>query len=620
MISRSSSVRQVSSRCRVAAGGPVGCPGSSRPLALAVAAYALTRAPRSTAPTLPVLRTYLPPPPNANFHTLGANVGGVALSPDGRRLAFGAHEADGSHRLWVRDMDSLEPYPVPGGEEAIFPFWSPDSRSIGFFARGKLKAVEASPSPPAARELADVIEPRGASWGEDGTIVFAPQNYKGLMRVPAAGGTPTPATELDKSKGETNHRWPFFLPGGKRFLYMARSPDPKSPLEVRTEILVASLDGSDKRVVITSALGATQTVYAAGFLLFRRGTNLMALAFDPDELRTSGEPMLVAKDLQGFVATGLSIFSASPDLVVYSTRVNESPSRLVLLDRSGKELSTLMGGGMLVNLALAADGKTVVVSRVEDPFPPDLWLSEIGVGREIRLTRDAVPQVSAVFQPDGKRLFFSAIQNGPWAIWEMSLPGAKDMKPFLESPTTKTSTDISPDGHWLMYREYNSGTRGDLKYVALDGDRTPRAYIATADDETHGVFSPDGRWVAYVSDDTGRKEVYVAAFPDPARRFRVSSAGGMQPRWSRDGKELFYIQADQLMASSVAAKGDDLVFSQPQPLFKLFFYTRMNPGFDLIAPYAVTPDGKFLAFVRSTKEVSPPLVVVQNWREGLTKP
>ena len=330
--------------------------------------------------------------------------------------------------------------------------------------------------------------------------------------------------------------------------------------------------------------------------------------------------MLVAKDLQGFVATGLSIFSASPDLVVYSTRVNESPSRLVLLDRSGKELSTLMGGGMLVNLALAADGKTVVVSRVEDPFPPDLWLSEIGVGREIRLTRDAVPQVAAVFQPDGKRLFFSAIAGGPWAIWEMSLPGAKDMKPFLESPTTKTSTDVSPDGRFLMFREYNSGTRGDLKYVALTGDRTPRPYIATADDETHGVFSPDGRWVAYVSDDSGRKEVYVAAFPDPARRFRVSAAGGMQPRWSRDGKELFYIQADELMASSVAPKGDDLVFSQAQPLFKLFFYTRMNPGFDLIAPYAVTPDGKFLAFVRSSKEVSPPLVVVQNWRATLKKP
>ncbi len=571
---------------------------------------------------LPVLRTYLPPPPNANFHTLGANVGGVALSPDGRRIAFGAHEADGMHRLWVRDMDALEPYMVPGGEEAIFPFWSPDSRSIGFFARGKLKTVEASPNPPAARELADVLEPRGASWGEDGTIVYAPQNFKGLMRVPAAGGTPpVPATELDKSKSETSHRWPFFLPGGKRFLYMARSPDPKSPLDVRNVVLVASLDGKERREVIPSALGATRTVYTPpGFLLFRRGTNLMALAFDLDRLQTSGEPLLVAKDVQGFVATGLSIFSATPDLLVYSTRVTDFPSRMVLLDRSGKELSTVMAGGMLINLALAADGRTVAVSRVEDPFPPDLWLSDIAVAREIRLTRDAVPQVAPVFHPDGKRLFYSAIANGPWAIWEMPLPGGKDAKPFLESETTKTSTDISPDGRYLMFREYNSGTRGDLKYVALEGDRTERTYIATADDETHATFSPDGRWVAYVSDDSGRKEIYVAAFPDPARRFRVSSAGGMQPRWSRDGKELYYIQADQLMASSVAQKGDDLVFSQAQPVFKLYFYTRMNPGFDLVSPYAVTPDGKFVAFVRSSKEVTPPLVVVQNWREGLKKP
>jgi Tol biopolymer transport system component/tRNA A-37 threonylcarbamoyl transferase component Bud32 len=570
---------------------------------------------------LPVLRTYLPPPPNANFHTLGANVGGVALSPDGRRLAFGAHEADGMHRLWVRDLDLLEPYAVVGADEAIFPFWSPDSRSIGFFARGKLKVVEASPNPPAARELADVIEPRGASWGEDGTIVYAPQNYKGLMRVPAAGGTPTPATALDASTGETSHRWPYFLPGGKRLLYMARSPDPKSPIEVRNEIVVASLDGKERRVVIPAALGATRTVYTApGFLLFRRGTNLMALAFDLDRLQTSGEPLLVAKDVQGFLATGLSIFSTTPELLVYSTRVSDSPSSLVLLDRSGKQLSTIMAGGMSINLALAANGKTVAVARVEEPFPPDLWLSDIGVAREIRLTRDAVPQVAPVFQPDGNRLFYSAISNGPWAIWEMSLPGGKDVKPFLESETTKTPTDASPDGRWLMYREYNAGTRGDLKYVALEGDRTPRTYIATADDETHAKFSPDGRWVAYVSDDSGRKEVYVAAFPDPARRFRVSTSGGMQPQWSHDGKELFYLQADQLMASSVAHKGDDLAFSQSQPLFKLLFYSRMNPGFDLVAPYAVTPDGNFVAFVRSSKEVTPPLVVVQNWQAGLKKP
>ena len=171
----------------------------------------------------------------------------------------------------------------------------------------------------------------------------------------------------------------------------------------------------------------------------------------------------------------------------------------------------------------------------------------------------------------------------------MPLPGGKDPKPFLESETTNTCYDISPDGRWLLYREFNPGTRGDLKYVALEGDRTPHTYIATADDETHGAFSPDGNWVAYVSDDSGRKEVYVASFPDPVRRFRVSSGGAMQPRWSRDGKELYYIQASQMMASVVGRHGDDLTFGQGQPLFTLAFFARMNPGFDLIAPYDVTP-------------------------------
>ncbi len=570
---------------------------------------------------LPVLRTYLPPPPNANFHTLGANVGGVALSPDGRRLAFGAHEGDGAHRLWVRDLDSLEPYVVPGGDEAIFPFWSPDSRSIAFFSRGKLKVIEASTSPPAARELAAVVEPRGGSWGEDGTIVYAPQNFKGLFRVPAAGGTPAPATEIDTSRGETSHRWPCFLPGGRRFLYMARSPDPKMPLEVRNSIMAASLDGKDRVEVISGDLGATRTVYAPpGFLLFRRGGNLMALAFDAASLRTVGEPELVAKEIHGFVATGLSIFSATQDLLVYSRRVAALPSRMVLLDRSGKELSTLMSGGMLIDLALADDGRTVAVARVEEPLPPDLWLTEIGVDREIRLTRDSDPQLAAVFHPDGRRLFFSAISSGPWAIWEMSLPGGKDVKLFLESPTTKTSTDVSPDGRYLLFREFNSGTRGDLKYVTVAGERQPQTYLATADDEAQGAFSPNGQWVAYVSDESGRKEVYVAAFPDPARRFRVSAGGGLQPKWSRDGKELFYIQADQMMAATVEHRGGELAFGRSQPLFKLSFFTRMNPGFDMVAPYAVTPDGKFVAFVRVSREVAPPLVVVQNWREELRKP
>jgi Tol biopolymer transport system component len=589
---------------------------------LAIAAFALTRSPRSgSTATLPVLRTYLPPPPNASFHALGANVGGLALSPDGRRLAFAAHEADGRHQLWVREMNELEPYAVPGGGEAIFPFWSPDGRSIGFFARGKLKVVEASRNPPPARELANVLEPRGGTWGVDGTIVYAPQNYKGLMRVPAAGGTPASATDLDKERDETSHRWPFFLPGGRRFLYMARSADPGVPLAVGNAILVGSLDGEKPREVVPATVGATRTTYSPpGLLLFRRGSDLMALGFDASALATSGEPMLVAKEVQGFFATGLSVFAASPDLLVYSNRVVDFGARLSLVDRSGKEISKLMTGGLLIQLALARDGRTVVVARVEEPLPPDLWLSEIGVGREIRLTRDTVPQVAPVFQPDGKRLFYSSLSNGPWDIWEVSFPGGKDAKPFLVSETTKTACDTSPDGRWLLYRDFQPETSGDLMYVPVEGDRKPIPYIATADDETHGAFSPDGKWVAYVSDDSGRREVYVASFPNPARRFRVSSGGAMQPRWSRDGKELYYLQSNQMMAVPVEHRGEELAFGASQALFKLSVYARMNPGFDLIAPYDVTPDGKFVLFLREGNEEIPPLVVVQNWREGLKKP
>jgi Tol biopolymer transport system component len=588
----------------------------------ALAAFGLIRTHRTgAAATLPVLRTFLPAPPNANFHALGANVGGIALSPDGRRLAFAAHEPDGMHRLWVRDLDALDPYAVPGGEEAIFPFWSPDGRSIGFFARGKLKVIEASPSPPPARDITDVLEARGGSWGANGTIVYAPANYRGLLRVSAAGGKPVAVTELDKSRNETSHRWPVFMPGGHRFLYMARSVDPKTPIDVRNAVMVGSIDGDKPREVIPSSIGATRTMYARpGYLLFRRTGNLMALPFDLRTLTTSGEPLLLEKDVQGFSATGLAVFEVSDDYLVYATRVSESTSRMSLVDRSGKELSTLMAEGTLIQIALGRDGRSIAVARVEDPLPPDLWFSEIGVGREIRLIRDSIPQVAPVFQPDGKRLFYSSLSNGPWDIWEMSLPGGKDPKPFLQSETTKICNDTSPDGRWLLYREFNPGTRGDLKYVALEGDRTPHTYIATADDETHGAFSPDGKWVAYVSDDSGRREVYVASFPDPVRRFRVSSGGGMQPRWSHDGKELYYQYASQILASPVGRHGEDLVIGEGQPLFKLPFFLRMNPGFDLIAPFDVTPDGKFIVLLRAREDTNPPLVVVQNWRAGLKKP
>ncbi|HSE62518.1 MAG TPA: protein kinase [Thermoanaerobaculia bacterium] len=583
---------------------------------LAVAAFALTSAsrqrlrPRTT-------RAYLLPPPNTTFHLIGANVAPPAVSPDGRRIAFGARDADGSIRLWVRELEALEAYAVPGGEGALFPFWSPDSRSIAFFAKGKLKVVEATPSPPAPRDLADVVEPRGGTWGEDGTILFVPENLSPLMRVAAAGGTPEPATRLDRAAGETAHRWPSFLPGGRRFLYEIRRAggDPNAP-GMTFASFVGSLEGGEKRAVLSE--GRATTYVPPGYLVFRRANSLMAVSCDSRSLSFRGDPVVLAESSEAFAATGVSLFSVSKDLLVYPPRIAATLTRLVWLDRSGKELSTVGPAERVTNFALSPDGRRAVTVQIEEGSPPDLWLFDTEVGRGIRLTRDGAAQTLPVFSSDGARIFLSAYSRGPWNLWEIT-PQGRDLKPFLESDSSKSANDVSPDGRYLLYREFNRGTRGDLKVVSLTGERRPRAFIATVDEETNGDFSPDGRWVAYTSDESGRKEVYVASFPDPTLRFRVSGEGGSQPRWSRDGKEIFYVRSGQLMAAVVGRRGGDLVFGESRALFPLRLSTQVDPAFDSVTNYDVAPDGRFLANLRAGEDAPTPLVLVENWRETLKK-
>ncbi len=206
-----------------------------------------------------------------------------------------------------------------------------------------------------------------------------------------------------------------------------------------------------------------------------------------------------------------------------------------------------------------------------------------------------MPQLSPVFTPDGQRLFFSQYIEGPWNVFEMPTHGAGEPKLFLRSPSNAAPTDVSPDGRYLMYREFNPGTRGDLKFVSLTGERNPQTFIASVDDESNADFSPDGHWVAYSSDESGHLEIYVASFPAPTRRFRVSAEGGSQPRWSRDGKELYYVRDGWLLAAAVGRQGDSLTFGSGQALFRLPLFSTFDPGFEVVTRYDVAPDGRFLA-------------------------
>jgi eukaryotic-like serine/threonine-protein kinase len=558
-----------------------------------------------------LLRVSLPPPPNSSFYFLEANNGRVAISPDGRRLAFSALDAEGTVRLWVRPLDAEASFPIAGSEGAFLPFWSPDGRSLGFFAQGKLKTVEASATAASPRPLVNVLEARGGSWSADGTILYSPWGAGGLYRVTAQGGDPAPVTRLEGE--ERDHRWPWFLPGGRRFLYEARYEQAE-----RNAIYVGSLDSKEKRFLLQA--DSDLAFVPPGFLFFRSGDRLMVSAFDASSLRLSGEAVEVARGIESFPPTSGSIFSASQDLLAFAPHSEARLSRLVWLDRSGRDAGTLGAPANYLGPRLTRDGRHLAVSIIENfARPPDVWLYETNLGTGTRLTHASRVSLMPVFSPDGSKVVFSSNRKGAWNLYETDVSNPVGDRPVLESTLPKWPCDFTPDGRFLLYREYSSETRGDLKYLPMTGDRKPRSFVATAYDEGSGAFSPSGGWVAYTSDESGRTEVHVTSFPDASRHYRVSSGGGTQPRWSPDGRELFYLSGNKMMSVSVAKQGDDIAFGASQVLFERPFQTFGGTAFNISSRYDVSRDGRILALVRASDQPPPPLTLVFHWTEMLKK-
>jgi eukaryotic-like serine/threonine-protein kinase len=580
--------------------------------ALAIAAAIVTfAASRRQAPRKEIVRAFLPAPPDNYFHFLEANCGPVAVSPDGRRLAFSATDGQETVRLWMRAVDAESAFPIPGTEGALFPFWSPDGRSLGFFSRGRLRTVEASAAAATPRALANVLEARGGSWGPDGTILFCASNASPVYRVSSSGGNPVAVTAL--AEGERNHPWPWFLPDGRRFLYEIRF----GQLE-RSGIYVGSLDSREKRLLLQTD---SSVVYAPpGYLLLRKGGRLVAVPFDAHSLEIKGEAVELSKGVESFPPTGGSIFSASEDLLAFAPESKLRLSRLVWLDRSGKEVGSLGGPANYITPRLSPDGRQLAVSITENlANPPDVWLYDTRMGTGTRLTHRSRAALGPVFSPDGSRVVFFSAVGGAWDLFEVEISHPETDRPLLQSERPKFPNDLSPDGQFLLYREYNSDSRGDLKFLPLAGDRKPRTFIATPYDEGGGVFSPDGRWVAYMSDETGRNEVHVAAFPDGSRRYRVTSGGGAHPRWSRDGRELFYVSGKSMMSVPVEKQGADLTFGQSRSLFEKQLQTFGATGFYQASRYDVSADGRFLVVLRASEESPPPLTLIFNWTEMLRR-
>ena len=527
--------------------------------------------------------------------------GPVDLSLDGREIVFTAAAADGQPRLYVRSLDALEPRVVPGTEGAEAPFFSPDGRSVGFFAERKLKRVDLAGGP--ARELADASEHRGGSWGAQSVIVFAPDGGGPIFRVAASGGAVAPVTTLDPAARETSHRWPRFLPDGKRFLFLSRKPQPPGRLAVE----VGSVDGGSRtRLVDSSTSGA----FARGRLYFIKETTLLAQTLDERTLAVSGEPVPVAEGVWRDPATdGLTALSVAEDGSLVYRRGGLAMSQLTWLDRQGKQLGTLGAPAIIGDVSLASDDRRALVD-LTDPARDisALFVLDATTGMTTRLTFGAGNQSSCLYSPDGRQFVFSSDAKGAFDIYRQEIGEAGEPEPLLTSAVWKFPESWSPDGRFISFTQSEPGKPRDVWILPMTGDKRPIPFVQTPAEEWGSAFSPDGRFLAYVSDESGRSEVFIRSFPASPGKWQVSTGGGVSPAWRGDGRELFYLGPDR----AVVAVGITPSTGRPEPgaARPLFRNAGLKPATQWgTNPFDVSADGRFLANLYIGEADASPIVL-----------
>lgn len=538
--------------------------------------------------------------------TTAPPLGSFSVSPDGRRLAFVAAPAGGQPQLWVRPLDSLAAQPLAGTGNALYPFWSPDSRYIGFFAESKLKKIDPSGGP--AQALCDAPEGRGGTWSTDGVIAFAPGVFTGIYKVPAIGGTPVQLTS--PATPGTSDRFPSFLPDGKHLLYLSLAGSGKKDV-----VNVASLDS--KQVVRVGEISSNAVYDPAGFLLYQRDGNLVAQHFDTGNFTLSGDAFPVVEQIQLATDRGNAFFSISPGgMLVYQAGGVGDKAQLTWFDRDGKQLGTLGGPGEVFGPVLSPDGKRVVASIATPTGKASLWMLDVARGISSRFTFTDSSDAWVVWSPDGKEIAYSSNRAGRLEIYLKPASGVESEQPIVTGEGESMPTDWSRDGRFMAYQTQSQATKKfDIWILPMTGDRKPYPFIATEADEGEGAFSPDGRWFAFSSDESGRREVYVVPFPGRGGKWQVSSTGGEWPAWVANGTELDYVTPDRKwMAVEVNGKGNDFSIGAAQTLFG----GKALPG---AAPLGVvvTPDGKKLLIPVEEEGASVPLTLVTNWKADLKK-
>lgn len=575
--------------------------------------FALGRSPDS-APPIDPLRFTIAAPENRSFGgpLLGGtgNAAQIAISPDGRHIAFVAGTGD-HYQLWLRPIAALNAAPIPGTEDAMFPFWSPDSRAIAFFAGLHLKKVEIAGGPPIV--LCEAPGGRGGSWNRDNVILFNPSPIGGLQRVSSAGGVPidvmTPPPDT-----ATSYRWPHFLPDGRHFLYTATSGS-CCPAPQPAVVSIGSLDPGEAPVSLMEA--ESSVFYATGHLFFARGQTLMAQSFDATMRQLHGDAFPVAEGVSWEGSRYVSASASETGTLVYGQGALPSIQQMTWFDRAGRTTGALGSPTGYHSLALSPDERHVAVTvPTGNPSNLDVWLFDVASGNSTRLTATPRLDGSPVWSPDSTHIAFESERSGKASLRLLSIDGTVD-EPLIESADADTPTSWSRDGRFLAFTRKGPSGSSDIWAVPMSGDRTPFPVAQTTFDETSGMFSPDGRWMAFTSHENGRPMVFVQPFPGPGVRYPISSDSGSHPVWRADGKELFYLSVGAARDGTLIAVPIDLAgrieSGAPHALFR-----AGAPRFSIGQIYASTKDGqRFLVNARPQIPLATPLTVVVNWMATL---
>jgi DNA-binding winged helix-turn-helix (wHTH) protein/Tol biopolymer transport system component len=542
---------------------------------------------------------------------------GLAVSPDGRYVAYAAGPTLSSGVLYVRPLDALEARELPGTTGAVFPFWSPKSDEIGFVAQGRIKRMALAGGAPQDLAAAPVFTI--GSWNGDDVILF--DNSTGIARVPASGGPPAKATTLNAARGEVAHALPWFLPGGRRFLFVSAFGEPG--------VYVGSLDSDERTQVLPFS---AWTTFASGHLLFNRGATLFAQRFDPDTLTLHGEPVRVADGLITDPTGSIAMYAVAESVLAYATgdlmldQRDPRTSRLAWYDRSGKRLETIGEPGLYRGIELSPDGSKIAVHRHDNTVGGNLWLYDLVRGTFTRLTFGAAHDTWPAWSPEGDRLIFTGANLN---LLEKRTNGIGEERLVLDSARFGFVSDWSADGTTLLITHMPANDN-DVSAFRLDGEQAQTPLLRTKFNESGAMLSPDGRWLAYASDESGRFEVYVSSYPQISDKVQLSTAGGVLPRWSTSGREVFFVTQEGALMTVPVTPGAALSPGLPRELFKtdiviLDHWSLTGQLWHM--PYDVSPDGeRFLINEFVGEAPSDPLptprttiVVVPNWAAALPR-